>query len=144
MAESGLFTIDLSRGSVGGGSFAVERLRFSSWWKGWLNLFSLMHHPLPVTKSDHLPSLSAHTACHTVHLQTYSKCFCFFLFLSGCFSCTLLPFGLIIEGLSCCDFFLSLHKEKTTMLQLYMLWCDDTSWLEQIMSQSVPPMRVYT
>lgn len=51
-------------GGRGGGSFAADRLRFSSWWKGWLNLFSLVRHPLPVAKSDHL---SSHTSTHTLH-----------------------------------------------------------------------------
>lgn len=44
------------------------------------------------------------------------------LFLSDWFSCAFLPLGFIIEGLSCCDFFLSFHKEKTITLHAAMRW----------------------
>lgn len=82
VTKSGLFTIDLSRRRVGRGSFVAERLRFSSWWKRWLNLFSLVRHPLPVSKSDHLSSLSTHTPCRTVRVN---------LEPSGFFSPSLFP-----------------------------------------------------
>lgn len=75
-----------------GGSFVEERLRFSSWWKRWLNLFCLaclrrlLSSPCfaCVSKSDHPSPLSTRAPCWAVkvNLQTCSLIFYSFPSLS--------------------------------------------------------------
>lgn len=142
-----------------GGSFVEERLRFSSWWKRWLNLFCLAclsacslsilvnqiislpcQHTLLVEQSKLICKralwfFSPFPLC--LFLFSFLLCFFFFVFLPNTFQSSL-RVCLFAESSS------SSFNKKIVTLQGYKLWWDDQICLKQVMSHTVSEIPSHT
>lgn len=151
-------------GGVGGwgGSFVEERLRFSSWWKRWLNLFCLAC--LSACSLSILVNQIISLPCQHTLLVEQSKLICkralwffllslfvsFFLFLFSFLLCFFFCPTHISPHLRVCLFAesssSSFNKKGLFIvtLQVYKLWWDDQSCLKQVMSHTVSEIPSHT